>query len=287
MEEVPVGEGGEGDGGVPPELAAFWREYNVPDELLPKAATEEDVRYFRLTRKAADDEAGLAAGLAELGAQPVGPGLPGFYRMSANVGLSSSVLYEQGRVMGCDLSSGAAVLLGLDVQPGHHVLDLCCAPGMKMLLMSELVGETGSVTGVDPNEMRLSVARNVLRKYDARRVRLFLCPGERFSFLAPPSAEESELEIEAATRAGRKSYSYMPVALRTLKDGAPAHQSTVALSFNGTDVDPKAARWGTSCTFIPLIFSEPKRSTALICRVSCGRRIIISALIRTRCTTAS
>ncbi len=231
MEEVLAGDSEHGP--VPPELVAFWREYNVPAELLPKAA--DDTRFCRVTRKAAQDEAGVAAGLAELGAQPVGPAVPGFYRMSAKVGLSSSLLYEQGRVMGCDLSSGAAVLLGLDVQPGHHVLDLCCAPGVKMLLMSELVGEAGSVTGVDPNEMRLGITRNVLRKYEARRVRLFRCSGLEFTFLAPPSREEKA----ALAGAGRPTYSYMPVAVRVLEGGLPVSSVRPPASFVS---DPQTVR---------------------------------------------
>lgn len=38
--------------------------------------------------------------------------------------------YKDGRIFGMDLSSGIAVY-ALDVQPGDHVLDICCAPGKK------------------------------------------------------------------------------------------------------------------------------------------------------------
>jgi ubiquinone/menaquinone biosynthesis C-methylase UbiE len=54
-----------------------------------------------------------------------------------------------------------------------------------MLMLSELVGEKGSVTGVDVSEHRMNVTRNVLRKYNAQRVRLFLTTGEDFNVLAP------------------------------------------------------------------------------------------------------
>ena len=73
------------------------------------------------------------------------------------------------------------------------------------------------MTGVDNSELRLSVARNVLRKYEARRVRLFLGSGLVFGLLAPPSAEETQLEKAEAQRQGRPTYSYQPVALRVLK----------------------------------------------------------------------
>lgn len=53
-----------------------------------------------------------------------------------------------------------------------------------MLLLAESAGQ-GSVTGVDVNEHRLNVTRNVLRKYGAQRVRLFLASGECFMVLAP------------------------------------------------------------------------------------------------------
>lgn len=44
-----------------------------------------------------------------------------------------------------DLSSGIAVY-ALDVQPGDHVLDICCAPGKKYLpkkIISPLVSKSG------------------------------------------------------------------------------------------------------------------------------------------------
>jgi predicted O-methyltransferase YrrM len=54
----------------------------------------------------------------------------------------------------------------------------------KMLMLAEMACE-GSVTGVDLSEHRLNVTRNVLRKYGAQRVRLFLAAGESFRVLAP------------------------------------------------------------------------------------------------------
>lgn len=130
----------EWDGVAPPELMAFWRQYNVPAELLPAAdVAREEARFFRVTAKGRENAKATAAGLALLKAQPVAA-LPGFHSVSASVGLSSTELYEKGCIMGCDLSSGAALQRGLGVHPGHHVLDLCCAPGVKMLMLSELVG---------------------------------------------------------------------------------------------------------------------------------------------------
>ena len=55
-----------------------------------------------------------------------------------------------------------------------------------MLMLVEMV-DSGSVTGVDVNEHRMNVTRNVLRKYGAKRARLFLTTGEDFRVLAPVS----------------------------------------------------------------------------------------------------
>lgn len=74
------------------------------------------------------------------------------------------------------------------VLPGHHVLDLCCAPGAKLCLIADLLVGEGAVTGVDINLERLSSTRTMCRKYQVSQTRLFLADGCTFS--APPTTTQ-------------------------------------------------------------------------------------------------
>ena len=84
--------------------------------------------------------------------------------------------YRAGRVYGMDAASAAAVW-ALGPQPGEHVLDLCCAPGLKLSAIADaLAGAAGAVgggslTGVDVSRARLAVARKVAVKYRVGRPR--------------------------------------------------------------------------------------------------------------------
>ncbi|KAJ1719765.1 hypothetical protein LPJ53_005528 [Coemansia erecta] len=147
-------------------------------------------RYIRVLNHATYPPAELATLTHELQARagcavtPV-PGVPGFLAIADGsvrlAQLSSSA------VLGMDVSSGIAAQ-ALGCQPGDNVLDLCCAPGAKLLMLAELVGSRGSVTGVDVAAHRLATCRSLLAKHpDARaRVRLYLADGTVFDQRAPP-----------------------------------------------------------------------------------------------------
>eukprot|EP00913_Durusdinium_trenchii_P007334 g6893.t2 len=66
-----------------------------------------------------------------------------------------SDLYDSGDVFGVDASSIACVG-ALDPEPCDHVLEICCAPGTKLCCLADLC----TVTGVDINRQRLTVARS-------------------------------------------------------------------------------------------------------------------------------
>ncbi|KAI8919870.1 S-adenosyl-L-methionine-dependent methyltransferase [Powellomyces hirtus] len=124
------------------------------------------------------------------------PPTSGFYALAASTRIATCPAYKQRQIYGVDVASGVAVL-ALDVQPGDHVLDLCCAPGMKLCHVADLQGEegTGSVTGVDVNPERIAVCRNMLKKYRVQRGRLFVADGTTFDVHAP-----SELDHRMASR---------------------------------------------------------------------------------------
>jgi arsenite methyltransferase len=50
------------------------------------------------------------------------------------------------------------VIEALDLQPGDHVLDIGSGPGFLACEMAAVVGEEGSVHGVDPSESMLAIA---------------------------------------------------------------------------------------------------------------------------------
>ncbi|TDH71525.1 hypothetical protein CCR75_001799 [Bremia lactucae] len=115
--------------------------------------------------------------------------LPGFYSLPASVPLARVDLYKEGQVYGIDISSGYAVAL-LNLQPGEHVLDLCCAPGAKLTLMADHLQLHGSVTGVDFSKSRLGACKQLVQKYKLFeshsevlkwRCRLFYADGKTFS----------------------------------------------------------------------------------------------------------
>ncbi|XP_023642661.1 uncharacterized protein LOC17877220 isoform X2 [Capsella rubella] len=111
--------------------------------------------------------------------------LPGFYSIPPHVHIARSKAYQQGMMYGIDAASGAAVS-ALGISPGDHVLDLCAAPGAKLCMMLDLLGDKGSATGVDVARHRLAACRTLLQKYGlGQRSRLFLADGTIFS--VPPT----------------------------------------------------------------------------------------------------
>lgn len=79
-----------------------------------------------------------------------------------------------------DSASALAVQI-MDPQKGEHILDICCAPGMKLSLLGRMVGVDGSVTGVDISKHRLSTCRSIVKAHKVGRCRLFCEDGTRFS----------------------------------------------------------------------------------------------------------
>ncbi|KAK6924496.1 SAM-dependent methyltransferase RsmB/NOP2-type [Dillenia turbinata] len=87
------------------------------------------------------------------------------------------------QIYGIDAASGAAVS-ALNISFGDHVLDLCAAPGAKICMILDILGNSGSVTGVDVARHRLAACRTMLQKYAlGDRCRLFVADGTTFSII--------------------------------------------------------------------------------------------------------
>lgn len=118
--------------------------------------------------------------------------LPCFYAIPPDIQIAGSKVYKSGKIYGMDAASGAAVV-ALDVSPGDHVLDLCAAPGAKLCMLSDILGSSGSLTGVDVARDRLAACRTMLQKYAlGDRCRLFVSDGTRFSLLPLRSHVDSK-----------------------------------------------------------------------------------------------
>lgn len=88
--------------------------------------------------------------------------------------------YKEGKILSMSGSSGLAIQL-LDLKPNDHILDLCCAPGLKLIYASLHLGNEGSITGVDISKDRLCITRSLVKKYKANNVRLFIEDGRYFT----------------------------------------------------------------------------------------------------------
>ncbi|RIA95926.1 S-adenosyl-L-methionine-dependent methyltransferase [Glomus cerebriforme] len=118
------------------------------------------------------------------------PNIPYFFSLPSIVKIVNSLAYKQGKIFGIDLSSAVAIY-SLDIQPNDHILDLCCAPGVKLCLISNLLDNDGigTITGVDISKNRLSICKNLCKKYKIAKVRLFLEDGTKFNVFAPSYLE--------------------------------------------------------------------------------------------------
>lgn len=171
---------------LPEALMKFCERYDIDPEtyLNPKIAP----RYIWLNPLAPDpiepSPESVARALSLSSPPPSVAGLPGWFALDSNTSIAQLEQYKSGRVFAADAASGVAVAV-LDVQPGHHVLDVCAAPGAKLAMSAVKVGAEGSVTGMDVHQNRLSVARNMCGKYGLTRVRLFAGDARRGAPLAP------------------------------------------------------------------------------------------------------
>ena len=146
------------------------------------------------------------------------------YRIAGHVKLSEWPEYKQRQVMGIDVASVMAVE-ELEILDHHHVLDLCCSPGTKMILMASLLGGSGSkgsITGVDISEKRLFTCRSLLKAHKCCNVRLFKHDGCSFDLPPPLSCDGRDYRVDAddnnngalKTASARKPLYAQPKCLR-------------------------------------------------------------------------
>ncbi len=185
--------------GMNEQFPLVLAEYLKSNDIDPTIYTHEGRKYFYSTvgMEVLDKD---TVGQAELAKCEL---VPGFYSVKPSFAFSSSKLYEEGNILPMDIGSGLAVHF-LELKSGDNVLDLCCAPGGKMVLAGLLMGRdfnakepeaNGSLTGVDIAAHRLAICRSLLKKYKVPRSRLFCADGTCF--------DESVLKFTRSTPSQR------------------------------------------------------------------------------------
>lgn len=113
---------------------------------------------------------------------------PNIFSYGNDILISSTEEYKNSLILPMSLWSVIAIDL-LEVEMDSTVLDMCCAPGMKLIyagLLLKLLAhsqeetpfpspwktQTGSITGIDISRDRLSVTRALTKKYKVPNVRL-------------------------------------------------------------------------------------------------------------------
>lgn len=185
--------------------------------------------------------------------------VPRFYSVSHSFAFSSSKLYRDGMILPMDIGSGLAVSL-LELKPSDHVLDLCCAPGGKLVLAGLLMGRdfntaspqlNGSLTGVDIAGHRLATCRSLLKKFKIPRTRLFCADGTKFEemplkFTEAKASHNSRMKPFHETTDYRKRptiqsdsfYDKVLVDAQCTHDGSIKHiQKHMKTGWDGFDLD--------------------------------------------------
>lgn len=87
---------------------------------------------------------------------------------AADTTVSKWELFRSGGVYPMNAASVAAVA-ALHLGPGQQALELCCAPGGKLIAMADAMHMQGGVTGVDLSADRLAVACRLLQRHGVVR----------------------------------------------------------------------------------------------------------------------
>ncbi|XP_073298655.1 uncharacterized protein [Primulina huaijiensis] len=183
--------------------------------------------------------------------------LPNFYFLQPDVQIASTKAYQEGKIYGIDAASGAAVV-ALNVLPGDHILDLCAAPGAKLCMILDLIGCSGSVTGVDVARHRLAASRTMLRKYGlGDRCRLFVADGTIFSFIPPRVQSNFILGMDEESEIYKEWTHRRPCKER--KRVAKARENASSQPFVKTQ-DPELIFYGSNSGVVGLRKSEVFRS---------------------------
>ena len=106
-------------------------------------------------------------------------GFSDIYSLNAHTKIADTDSYKQGKLYGLELGSIFCVK-ALDIQPNENVLEMCCAPGAKLLFMKDIIDSqksSGMLIGNDISLQRLKITKNMLKKYNLDK-KMYLVNGD-------------------------------------------------------------------------------------------------------------
>eukprot|EP01083_Nonionella_stella_P026626 73333_1 len=180
------------DGKIPDSLVQYFESNNVDLAILklidkiprfvrtrqPNPITLQELEQeIRIYLSLNSDEAKLIDTSAPLVSKTP---LNDFYELDSNIKIAYLESFKNGKIYGMDIASGICCRI-LAPQSKEHVLDLCCAPGTKLMYIAQLMNQIGSVTGVDISQNRLNIAKKLVRNHRITNVRVFCRDGTSFN----------------------------------------------------------------------------------------------------------
>ena len=140
-------------------------------------------RYLRLRTGCSSST--IDRDLAALGHPPAAlTPLENFIALDSKVPVTTLSCHGPRLALGMDLASGVVVReLLRGASRTAHVLDVCCAPGAKLLYAAELCG---SVTGVDISQSRIEQCKAHVRRLALTNVRLVAADATEWLPAPPP-----------------------------------------------------------------------------------------------------
>lgn len=150
------------DWDVPPSVRAFLEGKGVDVEALASSSLPRFVRLNPYNPVEFDElkrQLEAANDGAEIGLETTALG--GVLKLLGHVKIAGTPAYRSGSIYGIDISSALAAE-ALGAEPGHAVLDLCCAPGAKLCTIADATKRTGILVGVDVSVERMNTCRNIV-----------------------------------------------------------------------------------------------------------------------------
>ncbi|KAM3135228.1 hypothetical protein pb186bvf_012693 [Paramecium bursaria] len=110
------------------------------------------------------------------------------YSLPETEKISQLEIYKQGLLYGIDLSSALVVLAMQISEQDHKILEICCAPGAKLMFMADLLKQFNNqdqiqrkAYGVDISQNRLQITQQLINKYNLNdQIQVFQDDGTTF-----------------------------------------------------------------------------------------------------------
>lgn len=104
----------------------------------------------------------------------------GYYRLPSSAVFQLQTLLDEGKLTVHDESAGLVVVL-LSPEPGERILDLCAAPGGKLLSIYQRMQGNGELEAVEISEERAHTLQENLRRMDIASVAVHTTDARLFS----------------------------------------------------------------------------------------------------------